>query len=186
MDESDRAATEEGSDHDGLGDGWGQTTERENPRGDQHENQDRGYDAAMRSAVAALVLPVLLLTGCTAAQPTAAPTTVTPTVASPSPRSTPVYTKSPAATPGSAQPEPSGINRSEVFLTTLAAIDPGLIANEDRALSRAQDICLDLSQGKDDTTIARNAELRYEGGSVPDLTSDQALAILNAAREYVC
>jgi hypothetical protein len=38
--------------------------------------------------------------------------------------------------------------------------------NEDQALRRAANVCLDIKQGKDPMTVAKNAQLRYTGGNV--------------------
>ncbi|MEV8017155.1 hypothetical protein AB0O76_12555 [Streptomyces sp. NPDC086554] len=39
---------------------------------------------------------------------------------------------------------------------------------------------------KDDATVQKNAKLRYEGGTVPSLTDDQAADIVTAVKSAFC
>lgn len=68
----------------------------------------------------------------------------------------------------------------------LAAIDPGLVANEDRALSRAKDTCLDIKQGEitGDKLNERVAE-RLSGGDA-QITPAQAAKVISLAKTTVC
>ncbi|MFI0262055.1 DUF732 domain-containing protein [Streptomyces sp. NPDC017056] len=68
----------------------------------------------------------------------------------------------------------------------LRTIDPGLVAKEERAVSRARDVCADIKGGKDAATVQRNTKSRYEGGSVPNLTDDQAADIVTAVKSSFC
>lgn len=128
---------------------------------------------------AALVAAVLMLAGCATPEPT--PTVTVTVTETPAPAPTVTVTVAPAeAESGAATPD------RDAFVAALAAIDPGLTVNADRAVSRADDICLDIEQGKTDEQIVRNTELRFEGGNVPDLSADQAREIVEAARSYHC
>lgn len=51
------------------------------------------------------------------------------------------------------------------YLDGLTTIDPGLTVNEDRAISRATNICLDIEQGKDEATVINNTVQRLSGGT---------------------
>lgn len=138
----------------------------------------------MRTRLVFMLAPLLLLAGCAGA-PDADPGTSE--VATPeSAVVTPEPTKSAEPVEPELIPVPDDTVREDAFLAAMTAIDPGLTVNADRALSRADNICLDISQGADEATILRNAEARYEGGTVPDLSADQAQAIVSAAREFRC
>ncbi len=139
------------------------------------------------TSVAAVLAASLLSTACSSSTP--APTVTVTAPASPAPTIT--VTATPTAAVNAAPPTDGGAQLSEedrhdLYLLTLTAIDPGLTTNADRAMRRAKDICLDIQQGKDDATLARNTELRFEGGDVPDLTPEQAQQIVDAARAYRC
>lgn len=127
----------------------------------------------------ALIAAVLMLAGCAAPEP--APTVTVTVTETPAPAPTVTVTVAPAeAESGAATPD------RDAFLAALTAIDPGLTINADRAVSRADDICLDIEQDKTDEQLVRNTELRFEGGDVPDLSVDQAREIVDAARSYHC
>ncbi|MFB6955273.1 DUF732 domain-containing protein [Streptomyces niveus] len=92
----------------------------------------------------------------------------------------------------SAEPsKPSGIPspdaaQTETLIRALRAVDPGLVADEDRAVDRARNVCLDVQGGKDAATVQGNAKSRFEGGTVPSLTDDQAANIVTAVRSSFC
>ncbi|MFJ8545141.1 hypothetical protein ACIRFH_24575 [Streptomyces sp. NPDC093586] len=44
-------------------------------------------------------------------------------------------------------------------------IDPALTVKRDRAVSRSVGVCNDMRKGKDDTTVAKNAAYRCDGGT---------------------
>lgn len=73
--------------------------------------------------------------------------------------------------------EPSPAENS-AYLDALSEIDPALA--DDHAVTDGQNICLDIEQGKDDATLARNAGLRF------DVDEDTAALIVEAAREHLC
>ncbi|WP_275464884.1 DUF732 domain-containing protein [Streptomyces noursei] len=65
-------------------------------------------------------------------------------------------------------------------------MDVGLVAKESRAVDRARNVCSDIKNGKDSATVQSNAKARYEGGTVPSLTEDQAANIVTAVRAAFC
>ena len=71
------------------------------------------------------------------------------------------------------------------FLAALIALDAGLTLDRDRALIRAWDICLDIKQGKDATTVVKNAQVRFTDGHVT-VSPNQAKVIVAAAKQYIC
>lgn len=73
----------------------------------------------------------------------------------------------------------------DAYLREVAAIDPGLTVNRDRALNRADNICSDLAAGKDEATVIRNARERLSGGSA-SVDDDQAAAVVEQARTHIC
>ncbi|MFB7936312.1 hypothetical protein [Streptomyces sp. NPDC056049] len=74
--------------------------------------------------------------------------------------------KPPAPTPTTSnaflRPAPE---QGEALVATLIAIDPALTVKRDRAVSRSVGVCDDMRKGKDDTTVAKNAAYRYDGGT---------------------
>ncbi|UQI46691.1 DUF732 domain-containing protein [Streptomyces sp. HU2014] len=95
------------------------------------------------------------------------------------------------STPAEAPKPSSGIpspdtTQTEQLIRALREIDAGLVAKEDRAVRRARDVCADLKQGKDETTVHSNARNRYQGGTVPSLTDDQAARIVAAVKGSFC
>lgn len=99
-------------------------------------------------------------------------------------------TEKPAATPGAAAkpaavPSPDAVQRA-VLIRALRTIEPGLVAKEDRAIDRARNVCSDIKGGKDAGTVQKNAKSRYEGGTVPSLTDDQAANIVTAVKSSFC
>ncbi|MEU7191689.1 DUF732 domain-containing protein [Streptomyces sp. NPDC045369] len=88
-------------------------------------------------------------------------------------------------TTGSGIPSPDA-GQQAALTRALRTIEPGLVTKEDRAVSRARDVCADLKGGKDAATVQRNARSRFEGGTVPSLTDDQAADIVTAVRSSFC
>nr|WSZ97407.1 DUF732 domain-containing protein [Streptomyces sp. NBC_00857] len=74
----------------------------------------------------------------------------------------------------------------EALLRALRSIEPALVADEDRAVDRSRNVCLDLRGGKAAATVQINAKSRFEGGTVPALTEDQAASIVTAVRSSFC
>lgn len=97
----------------------------------------------------------------------------------------------PGEKPSPEPSKPSGIpSPDEVQTATLILalydVEPGLVTDEDRAVDRARNICLDITGGKDAATVQSNAKARFEGGTVPSLTDDQAANIVTAVRSSFC
>lgn len=101
----------------------------------------------------------------------------------PEPPSTPAQKPPAVATSAAATADAAG---QDAYLQGLAAIDPGLVANEDRALSRAKDTCLDIKQGEitGDKLNERVAE-RLSGGDA-QITPAQAAKVISLAKTTVC
>jgi hypothetical protein len=114
--------------------------------------------------VMTFVCSLLLLTGCVAQDP-----------AAPAPS---------ASAPTNLKLQSPKLDK-RAFLAALTAIDAGLTVDEDQALRRAANVCLDIKQGKDPMTVAKNAQLRYTGGNVT-VNAGQARLIVAAARHYFC
>ncbi|WP_436738435.1 hypothetical protein [Streptomyces sp. BBFR102] len=57
---------------------------------------------------------------------------------------------------------------------------------EDRAASRARNICMNIQAGEDGEAVRTKAVLRYEGGTVPSLSDDQGEAIVKAVKSSFC
>ncbi|MEU1128711.1 DUF732 domain-containing protein [Streptomyces sp. NPDC005900] len=89
----------------------------------------------------------------------------------------------PAASSGIPSPDPAQTAR---LIRALRAVEPGLVVKESRAVDRARNVCSDLKSGKDAAAVQKNAELRYEGGTVPSLTDDQAADIVTAVQSSFC
>lgn len=47
-------------------------------------------------------------------------------------------------------------------------------------------MCLDVKGGKEAATVQSNAKARFEGGTVPSLTDDQAADIVTAVKSSFC
>ncbi|WP_158708840.1 hypothetical protein [Streptomyces sp. NRRL S-920] len=86
---------------------------------------------------------------------------------------------------GSGVPTPSAAQRA-ALIRALGAVEPGLVENEERAVSRSRSVCLDLKEKKPAATVRANAEARFEGGTVPTLSADQAAQIVIAIRSNLC
>ncbi|MEU1810966.1 hypothetical protein [Micromonospora aurantiaca (nom. illeg.)] len=122
-----------------------------------------------RPLIAIPFTAVLALAGC-------GTSTAEPSVAAPSS----------SAPPSAAASSTIKAVNSEAFLAGLRVVDPGLVANEDRALRRARDICLDVSQNEfTNKQLAERAAERYSGGTVT-LTSEQGAKVVALAKANVC
>ncbi|MDQ3151758.1 MAG: DUF732 domain-containing protein [Actinomycetota bacterium] len=115
-----------------------------------------------------------VLTACGSSEPT--PTTTAPAPAAPS------------VAPGS----PGVLTADEVpadarapYLAGLTEIDPGLTVNEDRAIRRATNICLDIAQGTDEATVIGNTVQRLSGGNAT-INEAQAAQVVELARRNIC
>jgi hypothetical protein len=84
-----------------------------------------------------------------------------------------------------AVPSPDAAQR-EALIRALRTIDAGLVVKEDRAVDRARNVCSDIKAKEDDATVQKNARSRFEGGTVPSLTDDQAANIVTAVKSSFC
>jgi hypothetical protein len=102
----------------------------------------------------------------------------------PAPAPAPVKaTPPPAAT--SAAPA-ADVTAQQAYIKGLRAIDAGPVANEERALSRAEDICLDLQQGEfTGAKLNERVAERLSGGSA-QITGAQAGKVVELAKKTVC
>ncbi|TFC92027.1 MULTISPECIES: hypothetical protein [Cryobacterium] len=142
----------------------------------------------MKLRAVAITATVLLLAGCSAepseiavdTTATAAPTpTISPTPTwspTPWPTDIPSVVEAPAAAATPADASDASYDDA-VFLAALGTIDPGLA--RERSLGRAANVCLDIEDGKDSTTIILNMEARFEGGTVPNLSGGQLASLLS-------
>ncbi|MER5894736.1 DUF732 domain-containing protein [Streptomyces sp. NPDC001876] len=71
-------------------------------------------------------------------------------------------------------------------MTALSHIKPELAQDEERAVNRARNVCSDLQAGKDDATVAANANARFSGGSAGQLTDAQGAEIAKAVKASFC
>ncbi|MFI1830120.1 DUF732 domain-containing protein [Streptomyces sp. NPDC020412] len=90
-----------------------------------------------------------------------------------------------SAKPGSGVPTPTAQQRT-ALLRALKAVDAGLVAKEDRAVSRARKVCNDIKHGKSEKAVRPNTKARFEGSAVPTLTDEQAAAIVAAVKTSFC
>ncbi|WP_405793373.1 DUF732 domain-containing protein [Streptomyces sp. NBC_01506] len=102
-----------------------------------------------------------------------------------------LVTDEPDEKPSAEPSKPSGIPspdaaQTEALIRALRAVEPELVAEDDRAVDRARNVCLDITGGKDAATVQGNAKTRFEGGAVPSLTDDQAGDIVTAVRSSFC
>lgn len=96
-------------------------------------------------------------------------------------------TSEPAAAPAPVTVSETDLTDQEAqFLADLEAVDPDLVTKEDRALRRAENVCLDIEQGKNDEMIVDNTRQRYSNGTTVNLDMDQARRIVDSARANVC
>lgn len=70
---------------------------------------------------------------------------------------------------------------ADELLHRLGEIDPHL--NHSRSIGRARSTLLDIRQGKDEPTLARNTRLRFSNGNTVDLDDDQAARVLDVIRD---
>ena len=145
----------------------------------------------MKLRAVAITATVLLLAGCSAEPSEIAAETTATSPPTPTISSSPAWTPTPWPTdipsvveaPAAAAPpvEASGTSDDdEAFLAALGTIDPGLA--HERSLGRAANVCLDIEDGKDSTTIIVNMEARFEGGMVPNLSGGQLASLLSLIR----
>lgn len=102
----------------------------------------------------------------------------------------------PAGTPAPVKSQPPAVATSaaataevagqQAYLKGLRAIDPGLAADGERALSRAENICLDLQQGEiTGQKLNERVAERLSGGDA-QITAAQAAKVVALAKSTVC
>ncbi|WP_432506102.1 hypothetical protein [Kineococcus arenarius] len=67
-----------------------------------------------------------------------------------------------------------------------AAVEPELAADAEQLQQRAEEVCADIEQGTDEATVTSNAQERFSGGDVGQLTEQQAQQLVEAIRSTVC
>ncbi|TVL93297.1 hypothetical protein [Streptomyces sp. SAJ15] len=69
----------------------------------------------------------------------------------------------------------------------LGEIHPALVAQQDKAVSRARNVCNDARWSEEgDAGVNARAAARFSGGDVPTLTPEQGGRIVTAVRESFC
>lgn len=91
----------------------------------------------------------------------------------------------PKATPTQLTPSPNPA-QTTALTDALSAIKPELAADEERAVNRARNVCLDVKGGKDTATMAKNAAYRFSGGTAGQLTDAQGGKIVAAVKSSFC
>ncbi|MEU9231185.1 DUF732 domain-containing protein [Streptomyces subrutilus] len=84
-----------------------------------------------------------------------------------------------------AAPSPDAA-QTKALMTALKGIKPELAANEERAVRRAQNVCQEVKAGKDEATLATNANARFSGGTAGQLTDAQGAKIVKAVKDTFC
>lgn len=83
-------------------------------------------------------------------------------------------THSPAPAPG-----------RQTYLDQLRLIDPGLVVREDRAISRAENTCLDIFEGKTGDQLVRDVVTRLSGGGTT-IDTTQARQAIKLMQKWIC
>jgi hypothetical protein len=113
-----------------------------------------------RFALPALAaVAVLALAGCGGTDDKADSKSSTAPSSAPTAPATSAAPATPATSAAPAVPSPDAVEK-EALTTVLNTLKPGL-GSEDDAMSNARNVCLDIKQGKDDETAAKNAAARY-------------------------
>lgn len=71
------------------------------------------------------------------------------------------------------------------YLAALKQIDSGFVVNADRAIRRAENICLDVEQDKDESIVINNAVQRLSGGDA-SINAAQAAQAVELAKTHIC
>lgn len=71
------------------------------------------------------------------------------------------------------------------YLVALAAIDPGLVVDEDRAISRAESTCQEIASGKSGDVLVANVVQRLSGGNAT-VNAEQARQAIELMKRLVC
>lgn len=93
----------------------------------------------------------------------------------------------PVASAPSSPQEQEGLSagKRQALLAELRRIDPGLVADEERAVRRAESVCQDVREGKTPAQVAKNAQLRFTGGNAT-VDAEQAGKIVAAVKRHMC
>lgn len=83
------------------------------------------------------------------------------------------------------EPSPSWSAEERAYLDELADVDEGLVANEARAIRRAESTCDDIAKGFDDAKLQERAVIRMSGGDAT-IDTEQAKTVIALVREHVC
>lgn len=128
---------------------------------------------------------ILLAAALTACGSEAAPSEAAPSAAVPAETAPPVEPSPVAETTGPPKSisTPKGQARAD-YLAALKAIDPGLVAKKDRAVSRGVAICRDV-RDEDAETAAQKVLDRFGDGDA-ELTIGAAREIVRVTQEHVC
>ncbi|XUZ27344.1 hypothetical protein ACQVDT_21410 [Streptomyces sp. RMIT01] len=121
----------------------------------------------MRRALVPAAIAVLALAGCSA-------------------EDTPKAAESSSSAPAvSSIPSPDA-DQTKALTDALSAIKPELAQDTERAVNRARNVCKDVQDGKDEATVAANANARFSGGSASQLTDAQGAEIVTAVKSSFC
>ncbi|MCI4066290.1 hypothetical protein MRQ36_28555 [Micromonospora sp. R77] len=92
----------------------------------------------------------------------------------------------PATTSAAAPAQADFTAKEKNYLAGLKKIDKGLVTNEERAIRRAQNICLDVKGGEfNDKQLADRAAERLSGGDAT-INSTQAAKVVALAKANIC
>lgn len=102
-----------------------------------------------------------------------------------SPEISDVRAESSSGPPRSAPDGSAATSEERAYLRALAAIDPGLVVNEDRAISRAENTCLDIDSGKTGDVLVNNVIQRLSGGNAT-IDQRQARDAIELMERWIC
>ncbi|MFD3622666.1 hypothetical protein ACFWWT_47650 [Streptomyces sp. NPDC058676] len=126
----------------------------------------------MRQLVGITALAALALTACNGLETKPEPDAI-------------VSPESPAPAAPKSDPSPDAAQTKQL-IAALGAIKPELVLKEDRAVRRSVNVCRDVKAGKDDATLASNANYRFSGGTAGQLTDAQGAKIVTAVKDAFC
>lgn len=128
----------------------------------------------MRNTVIAVAVGLSVLTGCSSPSPSGQDSNRS------QPTSAPATSEESAAIPD--VPEPDAGQKAD-YLAALAAVDPGLAENAERALSRGESTCLDILEKKTTAQVVKNAQQRFTGGNAT-INTAQAATVVKAVKVW--
>ncbi len=91
----------------------------------------------------------------------------------------------PSVTVGQAEPAWSPTAAPSGYLADLAAIDPGLVVDADRALRRGQRVCERIAQQQTEAQVVEYARLEFDGGNA-SVDTAKARRIVAVVRQHLC